>query len=110
MIQPTTSINDLPQANSFSQNSYDNVKFINVNSAEKYDDHIKKDKRIKSKNLKKGCGITFCAPLFQNETLNCRITKDSKLRKRWLAMSRKDFTPISSEFVLYILQEERKPT
>lgn len=31
-ILPTTSVNVLPQANSFSQNSRDNVKFINVDS------------------------------------------------------------------------------
>ena len=40
-IQPTKSINDLPQANSLSQASYINVKFINVDLVEKYDDQIK---------------------------------------------------------------------
>ena len=40
-ILPTKSINDLPQANSLSQASYINVKFINVDLVEKYDDQIK---------------------------------------------------------------------
>ena len=40
-ILPTKSINDLPQANSLSQASYINVKFINVDSVEKYDHQIK---------------------------------------------------------------------
>ena len=57
-ILPTTLINDLAQGNSFSQNSHDNVKFINVDSVEKYDDQIKRDQPIKSKNSKKGGGIT----------------------------------------------------
>ena len=40
-ILPTKSINDLPQANSFSQNSHISVKFINADTVEKYDDQIK---------------------------------------------------------------------
>ena len=40
-ILTTKSINDLPQASSLSQASYINVKFINVDSVEKYDDQIK---------------------------------------------------------------------
>ena len=62
-ILPTKSVNDLPQANSFSQNSHINVKIINVDSVEKYDDQIKKDQPFKSKNSKKGGGITCCVPL-----------------------------------------------
>ena len=53
-ILPTTSINDLPQANHFSQNSHTNVKFISFYPMEKYDDQIKKDDLIKSKKLKIG--------------------------------------------------------
>ena len=40
-ILPTKSIKDLPQANSFSQNSHINVKFVNADTVEKYDDQIK---------------------------------------------------------------------
>ena len=40
-ILPIKSINDFPQANSLSQASYINVKFINVDLVEKYDDQIK---------------------------------------------------------------------
>ena len=40
-ILPKKSINDLPHANSLSQASYINVKFINVDSVEKYDHQIK---------------------------------------------------------------------
>ena len=40
---PTKAINDLPQVNSFSQNSHVDVIFVNVDSVEKYDDHIKKE-------------------------------------------------------------------
>ena len=43
--------NDLPQANHFSQNSHNNVKFINVDSVEKYGYQIKKDQPIKSKEM-----------------------------------------------------------
>ena len=60
-ILPTKSINDLIQTNSFSQNSHINVKFVNVDSVQKYDDQIKKDQLFKNKNSKNG-GVTCCVP------------------------------------------------
>ena len=108
-ILPTESINDLPQVNSFSQNSHINVKFINVDSVEKYDDQIKKDQSFKSKNSKKGGGITCCVPLcYSNSRRNPELSyyiipKDSKWKRRWLAMiSRKDFTPTAPHRVCYL--------
>ena len=105
-ILPTKSINNLPQANSFSQNSHINVKFINVDSVEKYDDQIKKDQSFKSKNSKKGGDITCCVSLcYSNSKRNPELShyvtpKDSKLKKRWLAMvSTKAFTPTASHRV-----------
>ena len=86
MILPTKSINDLPQPNSFSQNSQINVKFINVDSVEKYGDQIKKDQPYKSKNSKNGGSITCCVPLCygnskQNPELSYGvILKDPKLK------------------------------
>ena len=105
-ILPTKSISDLPQTNSLSQNSHINVKFINVDSVEKYDDQIKKDQPIKSKSSKKDSGITCCVPFcYSNSKRNPELSyyvipKDSKLRKRWLAMiSRKGFSPTASHRV-----------
>lgn len=62
-ILPITSITDLPQAYNFSQNSHNNVKFINVNSVGKYDDQTEKDQPIKSKNLNICDGIAWYVPL-----------------------------------------------
>ena len=56
---------------------------------EKYDDQIKRDQPIKSKN-----SVT----VIQNEI--SLFPKDSKLRKIWLpVISRKDFTPTASHRV-----------
>ena len=85
---PAKSINDLPQVNSFSQNSHVDVKFVNVDSVEKYDHHIKKEESFKSKNSKKGGGITCCVQLcYSNSKRNPELSyyvilKDSKLKKK----------------------------
>ena len=87
MILPTKSINDLPQPNSFPQSSQINVKFINVDSVEKYGEQIKKDQPYKSKNSKKGGSITCCVPLcYSNSKRNPELSygvipKDPKLEK-----------------------------
>ena len=95
-ILPTKSINDLPQVNSFSQNSHVNVKFVNVDSVEKYDDQIKKDQSFKSKNSKKDGGITCCVALcYSNSKRNPELSyyvipKDSKLKKKMVSNDKKE--------------------
>ena len=88
MILPPKSINGLPQANSFSQNSHIDVKYINVDSVKKYDDQVKKNQPFKSKNSKKGGGITcYVALCYTNSKRNPELSyyvipKDSKLKRK----------------------------
>ena len=82
-ILPTSSINYSPQANSSSQKSHINVKFTNVDSVEKYDDQIKKD-RPKGDGDGITCGVQPC---YSNSKRNPGlsyyvISKGSTLRKR----------------------------
>ena len=52
-ILPTKSVNDLPQANSFSQNSHINVKIINVDSWKNMMIKLKKINHLKAKTRRK---------------------------------------------------------
>ena len=113
-ILPTKSISDLTQTNSFSQNSHINVKFVNVDSVQKYDDQIKEDQLFKSKNSKNG-GVTCCVPLcYSNSKRNPELSYVIPNIQNWKNMvsnakQYKDFTPTASyrDCSLYLAGEKK---